>query len=228
MMVPATAVLLPLFLEINSVHLVNTAASVILPALSSLSRSLSPPSSSPPPSPRNRWKQARIDGCGEVRVCSKVAMPLAKPVLALLVFFGFVANWSNFCLPYVMLSDDQGHGCDLPVRLGSLISSTPALEPFSVGGSFLPDHLPGGRTRRPDRSSYNRDPFHGLPALPGPRAARRDTWGTALLQRTAWSTQLKIVSVNVRLVAEPPVSPQFRWRDGLPGSDPRRKPAGSC
>ena len=34
---------------------------------------------------------------------------------------------------------------------------------------------------------------------------------------------MKIVSVDVRLVAEPPVSPPFRWRDGLPGSDPAQE-----
>ena len=139
MVLPATAVVLPLFLEINAVHLTNTAFSVILPAsffpfgvylaYVYFATSL----------PKELLEAARIDGCGELRVFMRVALPLAKPVVALVVFFSFVANWTNYFLPYVMLSDDQTY--NLPVGLGALISGTPALKP-SVGGSFLPITYP--------------------------------------------------------------------------------------
>jgi multiple sugar transport system permease protein len=139
MLLPATATVLPLFLEINQVHLTNTAASVILPgsffpfgvylAYVYFTTSL----------PKELLEAARIDGCGEFRLFFKVAAPLAKPVIAQLVFFSFVANWTNYFLPYVMLSDD--HAYNLPVGLGALISGTPALKP-SVGGSFLPITYP--------------------------------------------------------------------------------------
>lgn len=139
MVLPATAVVLPIFLEVNAVHLTNTASSVILPAsffpfgvylaYVYFSTSL----------PKELLEAARMDGCGELRVFTSVALPLARPVLALLVFFSFVANWTNFFLPYVMLSDDSTY--NLPVGLGSLIAGTPALKP-AVGGSYLPITYP--------------------------------------------------------------------------------------
>ncbi|WP_345763054.1 carbohydrate ABC transporter permease [Diaminobutyricibacter sp. McL0608] len=139
MVLPAAALVLPLFLELNAVHLINTAWSVILPAsffpfgvylaFVYFATSL----------PNELLEAARIDGCSEVGVFMRVALPLAKPVIALLAFFSFVANWNNYFLPYVMLTDDSKF--NLPVGLGTLISSTPALAP-TKGGSLLPITYP--------------------------------------------------------------------------------------
>lgn len=139
MVLPATALVLPLFLELNAAHLINSAASVILPAsffpfgvylaFVYFATSL----------PTELLEAARIDGCSELGIFMRVALPLAKPVIALLAFFSFVANWNNYFLPYVMLTDDSKF--NLPVGLGALIASTPALSP-SKGGSFLPITYP--------------------------------------------------------------------------------------
>jgi multiple sugar transport system permease protein len=57
---------------------------------------------------------ARIDGCGEWQVFRRVALPLAKPVFALVFFFAFVADWTNFFLPYIVLGDSR----QFPVQVG--------------------------------------------------------------------------------------------------------------
>lgn len=139
MVLPATAVVLPLFLELNAVHLTNTAASVILPAAFYpfgvylayvyFATSL----------PKELLEAARIDGCGEFRVFRHTALPLARPIIAIIAFFSFVANWTNYFLPYVMLTDDSNY--NLPVGLGGIIMGTPALKP-SIGGSYLPITYP--------------------------------------------------------------------------------------
>ncbi|MDQ0893999.1 carbohydrate ABC transporter permease [Agromyces ramosus] len=136
---PATAMVLPLFLELNAVGLINTAASVILPAaffpfgvyLAFVFFATS--------MPKELLEAARIDGCSELGVFLRVVLPLSKPVIGLLVFFSFVANWNNYFLPYVMLTDSSMF--NLPVGLGTLIASTPALNP-SAGGSILPITYP--------------------------------------------------------------------------------------
>ncbi|MFC5253277.1 carbohydrate ABC transporter permease [Streptomyces nigrescens] len=135
MIVPPTALVLPLFLEINAVHLTNTAMSVILPgafypfgvylAFIYFSTSL----------PRELMESARLDGATEIRLFWSIALPLAKPLVGLIAFFGFVANWNNYFLPYVMLSEQEMF--NLPVGLGAVISGTPALNP-AIGGSQLP------------------------------------------------------------------------------------------
>jgi multiple sugar transport system permease protein len=138
MVLPPTAVVLPLFLEINAAHLTNTAASVILPAafypfgvylaFIYFATSL----------PKEILEAARLDGSNELRTFLHIALPLAKPLISLVAFFSFVANWNNYFLPYVMLSEESKY--NLPVGLGVLMSSTPALRP--TGGTILPITYP--------------------------------------------------------------------------------------
>ena len=138
MVLPPTAVVLPLFLEMNTFNLTNTAASVILPAafypfgvylaFIYFATSL----------PKELLEAARIDGCSELRTFVHIALPLAKPIVSLIAFFSFVANWNNYFLPYVMLAEESKY--NLPVGLGTLMSSTPALKP--AGGTILPITYP--------------------------------------------------------------------------------------
>ena len=57
---------------------------------------------------------ARVYGCSEWQVFLRVALPLTRPVLALVFFFSFVADWNNFFLPYVVLPDSAQY----PVAVG--------------------------------------------------------------------------------------------------------------
>ncbi|WP_331765989.1 carbohydrate ABC transporter permease [Embleya sp. NBC_00896] len=139
MIVPPTALVLPMFLEINALNLTNTAWSVILPAsfypfavyLSFIYFSTS--------MPKELMEAARLDGCSELGLFVRIALPLAKPLVGLVAFFAFVASWTNYLLPYVMLSQEDKY--NLPVGLAAIVSGTPALNP-SQGGSFLPIHRP--------------------------------------------------------------------------------------
>ncbi len=127
MIIPSTALVLPLFLEMNFAHLTDTAWSVILPF------SLFPfgvfltyiyYSST---IPEDLFAAARIDGCTEWEVFRRIALPLSRPIIALVAFFAFVADWNNFFLPFVMLPDSTKY----PVQVGLeyLLSSTPAFNP---------------------------------------------------------------------------------------------------
>ena len=114
MLMPATALALPTFLELNSLHLLGNMLSVVLPFaffpfgvyLVYLYYSTSMPA--------ELLDAARIDGCGEWQVFRRVALPLAKPVVGLVFFFAFVADWTNFFLPYIVLGDSR----QFPVQVG--------------------------------------------------------------------------------------------------------------
>jgi multiple sugar transport system permease protein len=77
--------------------------------------------------PEDLFAAARIDGCTEWQVFRRIALPLSRPVIALVAFFAFVADWNNFFLPFVMLPDSTKY----PVQVGLeyLLSSTPAFNP---------------------------------------------------------------------------------------------------
>jgi len=132
MIIPAAALVLPIFLELNSLHLIGRTASVILPfAFFPFGVYLSyiyyltalPP---------GLLDAARVDGCGELQTFLRVALPLAKPIVALVFFFSFVADWNNFFLPYVLLADSNQY--PISVGLSNLLSSTPSFNPAAGGG----------------------------------------------------------------------------------------------
>lgn len=139
MIMPSTALVLPLFAEMNAVHLVGNAFAVILPfAFFPFGVYLSYIyfSSTVPP---DLLAAARIDGCSEWGTFRHVAAPLATPVIALVAFFNFVGSWNNFFLPFVMLPGSNQY----PVQVGleNLLSSTPAFNP-TIGGSELAIYRP--------------------------------------------------------------------------------------
>ncbi len=131
MIVPAAALVLPIFLELNAMHLIGTSLSVILPfaffpfgvylAYIYYATALPP----------GLLDAARVDGANELQTFLRVALPLAKPVVALVFFFSFVADWNNFFLPYVFLADSNQY--PITVGLSDLLASTPSFNP-SVGG----------------------------------------------------------------------------------------------
>lgn len=122
MLMPSTALVLPIFLELAAIHLVGTAYSVVLPFsffpfgvyLTYIYFTTSVP--------REVLDAARIDGCTEVGVFTRIALPLGRPVIALVGFFAFVASWNNFLLPFLMLS-----GSRVPIQVGltDLLSGVP-------------------------------------------------------------------------------------------------------
>jgi multiple sugar transport system permease protein len=132
MIMPAASLVLPIFLELNALHLIGSAFAVILPFsffpfgiyLAYIYYATSIPS--------ELLDAARVDGCGEWLTFRRVALPLAKPVVALVFFFSFVSNWNNFFLPYVVLADSNQY--PITVGLSNLLASTPSFNPAVGGG----------------------------------------------------------------------------------------------
>lgn len=125
MITPSTAVVLPIFLELNMLGLSNTYAGLILASgffpfgvyltYVYFSTSL----------PKGVMDSARVDGANRFQLFSRIALPLARPIIALVAFFSFLAIWSNYFLAFVLLSDDKLY--NLPVGLTALVSGSGAL-----------------------------------------------------------------------------------------------------
>ena len=63
---------------------------------------------------------ARVDGCSMIRTFWHVALPAARPAAAMLALFTFVASWTNFFWPFVVLGSSNP---TLPVALQLLQAS---------------------------------------------------------------------------------------------------------
>jgi multiple sugar transport system permease protein len=137
-LVPATALALPLFLIFSQVGLTNTFWAVFLPSIVSpfgvyLARIYAASSV-----PDELLEAARLDGSTEVRTFFTVATRLMAPALVTIFLFQFVAIWNNFFLPLIMLRDPSL----FPVTLGlyswnSAIGQNPELRSFVVIGAFV-------------------------------------------------------------------------------------------
>ncbi|MET9390240.1 carbohydrate ABC transporter permease [Streptomyces sp. NPDC006624] len=137
-LVPATALALPLFLLFAEVDATNTFWSVFLPSIVSpfgvyLSRIFAAASV-----PDELLEAARIDGSGELRTFFTMSLRLMSPAMVTIFLFQFVVIWNNFLLPLVMLQDDRLY----PVTLGlftwqSQVSRDPSLQILSLTGSLV-------------------------------------------------------------------------------------------
>ena len=115
--IPPQVGMLPLFLLMKKLHLVNTYWGAIIPSLATVfgiflirQFMLSVP--------QDLLEAARIDGASEWRIYWSVVMPLARPILATLATFMFMSLWNDFMWPLIVLSDQSHY--TLPVALANL------------------------------------------------------------------------------------------------------------
>ena len=117
LVIPAQVAMVPLFLMLKPLGLVNTYGGVIVPAAASIfgifmvrQYALSIPS--------DILEAARIDGAGEFRIFRSVIVPVLKPIIVTLGVFTVLGTWNDFMWPLIVLSDQQLY--TLPVALASL------------------------------------------------------------------------------------------------------------
>ncbi|MFD9794794.1 carbohydrate ABC transporter permease [Streptomyces sp. NPDC059070] len=137
-LVPSTALALPMYLLASRTGLVNTYWSVLIPVLVNpfgvyLSRVFCASHI-----PDEALEAARIDGAGELRAFWSIGLRMVMPGFVTVFLFQFTAIWNNFFLPLVMLSDQK----IFPLSLGlyawnSNTHAEPAFYPLVVTGSLL-------------------------------------------------------------------------------------------
>ncbi len=119
MMVPFEILMLPLYQEIISLHLINKDAGVILPGLCAASTifffrqyllGL----------PKELLDAGRIDGANEYRICFTIMMPLAKPAFAAMGILCAMGAWNNMLWPMLVYRDASKF--TLPIGLNTLLT----------------------------------------------------------------------------------------------------------
>ena len=117
MVVPGQIGMLPLFLELKAMGLVNSYAGALVPWLAGIfgiflvrQFTLSIPT--------ELLEAARIDGASEGTILRKIVLPALKPVLITLALFVFLGSWNDFMWPLIVLADQDLY--TLPVALAAL------------------------------------------------------------------------------------------------------------
>ena len=117
MMIPMQVLLVPLFVQMKNLGLINNFGGVILPSAASafgvflLRQAMASV-------PRELDEAATIDGAGHLRVFARIVMPNVTPAIATFGVFAFMSSWNAFLRPLVILRQD--HLKTLPLALASL------------------------------------------------------------------------------------------------------------
>lgn len=118
MMIPLQVVIVPLFIEMRNLGLVDTYAGLLLPTIvSSFGTFLMRQAFLG--LPKELDEAAFIDGANHFQVFAKVLLPLVKPALATFAVFAFMATWNSFLWPLVITQASDQH-VTLPVGLSRL------------------------------------------------------------------------------------------------------------
>jgi multiple sugar transport system permease protein len=117
MVIPAQVTMLPLFLMLNKMGLINTYMGVIIPGMASVfgiflirqfMQSI----------PDSLIEAARIDGATDFRIYRTLILPLCKPILITLAIITFMGTWNDFLWPLIVMTDDAMY--TLPVAIANL------------------------------------------------------------------------------------------------------------
>ncbi|MDP0929840.1 carbohydrate ABC transporter permease [Paracoccus onubensis] len=108
LMFPFATAILPLFIKVRDIGLLDTWWAVILPQTAfSLSLAILLFRTFFEQLPKELFEAAYIDGCGYVRFFWRFTLPLSAPILATVGVFVFVQSWNNFLLPLVVLNSRE-------------------------------------------------------------------------------------------------------------------------
>jgi multiple sugar transport system permease protein len=134
LVIPVQVSMLPLFLMLRELGLINTYWGVIIPGLASIfgiflirqyAFSI----------PDDLIDAARIDGASEFRIYWSVILPVVRPILATLAIWTFLSTWNDFMWPLIVLSDDSMF--TLPVALANLSGERVQDMELMMAGSVL-------------------------------------------------------------------------------------------
>lgn len=145
MIIPAMALLIPVYKLLGSMGLVNSYLGIIIPRMADVGGifllrqffiSI----------PKDLDNAARIDGAGEFRIFAQIILPNAVPAILTVGMFNFMGNWNDLLWPLIMTSKPEtrtitaglamltGHGSSVTpygvVMAGALISALPLLIVF--------------------------------------------------------------------------------------------------
>lgn len=134
MIIPAQVTMLPLFLMLKYMGLINTYFAIIIPGMTTVfgiflirQYLLAIPDS--------LIEAAKIDGAGDFKIYLTLILPLAKPILITLAIFTFMATWNDFLWPLIVMTNDSMY--TLPVALANLIGEHNQDTELMMAGSVV-------------------------------------------------------------------------------------------
>ena len=126
--------IIPNYLLIRSLHLINSRLSLILPGLINDYNIIIARTFFQSSIPDSLLEAAEIDGCGNMRFFCTIVLPLSKAILAVLALYFAVANWNAWFNAYIYLSEPKKYPLQLVLK-EILLANSMAAGGDTVGGA---------------------------------------------------------------------------------------------
>ena len=104
MFVPMVVTMIPMYLLVSSLNMVDTYAGIILPQISTAFTTFLVMSYFAS-IPQDMIDAAKLDGCGPFRVMTRVVIPNTKGAIATAALFSFLGNWKSYTWPLIITND---------------------------------------------------------------------------------------------------------------------------
>ncbi|TNC60186.1 carbohydrate ABC transporter permease [Rubellimicrobium roseum] len=118
LMFPAATAILPLFIRIRDLGLIDTYWAVVLPQVAfGLGLSILLMRNYFRGMPKELFDAAFVDGCGYIRFFWRITLPLSRPILATVGIISFVSSWNSYILPLILLNSEEMY----PWPLGMMV-----------------------------------------------------------------------------------------------------------
>ncbi len=150
MLLPFELIMIPLYIMMRSLGLLNTYAAIVIPGLLNafgvflMRQAIND-------IPNDFLDAGRIDGAHEITLFTRIVVPMAMPVMAALLVFTFVGMWNSYYWPLVVINSEpkrtltlavvfmQGFfATDYPLILGSaVLGSVPIMLVFAFSQRFF-------------------------------------------------------------------------------------------
>ena len=127
MLLPSDATVLPMYMELFLMRMINTPWAVILPAGLAPAAVYLTYTYYRAVMPRDIIDAAKVDGCSDLAMFWYIGLPLARSVVAMLLFTQFSLLWNGFFAASIFLERDQYK--TLPVGIAVMAQQTGALNP---------------------------------------------------------------------------------------------------
>lgn len=118
LMFPAATAILPLFIRIRDLGMIDTYWGVVMPQVAfGLGLSILLLRNYFRGMPRELFDAAMVDGCGYIRFFWRITLPLSRPILATVGIIAFVQSWNSYILPLILLNSEEMY----PWPLGMMV-----------------------------------------------------------------------------------------------------------
>ena len=125
-----TAPLIPTYLNVKSLGLLDSMWALILPGAISVYNMIIARTYFQNSIPGEMLESARLDGCDDIRVLVNMVLPLSKSILAVLVLYYAIAHWNSYFDAFIYLSSENKF--TLQVVLRNIMNSVAALEEMAT------------------------------------------------------------------------------------------------